>query len=266
MAWETKRVLITVRTYPTPATKSLETSCTGGITADGKWIRLFPMPYRDLKPAQKFSKYQWIETRVQKAKNDSRVESFNPDRDSIKPVSGVLSTDNEWQARKDLIFPLKAHCLCCLKRQRDEHLEPTLGIFKPGKIERLEIDRDDAEWTEEQKAILRQGSLFDTEPKETLEKIPFKFRYRFKCADSACPKDGHTLLCTDWEMGESYRKWRRDYGENGWEAAFKKRYEKEMIGRFDTHFYVGTLHQYPDTWIIVGLFYPLHRKQYSLFA
>jgi hypothetical protein len=193
MAWETKRVLVTVRTYPTPARKSLETSCTGGITADGKWIRLFPMPYRDLKPRQKFSKYQWIETRVQKAKNDSRVESFNPDRDSIKPVSGVLSTDNEWQARKDLVFPLKAHCLCCLKRQRDEHAKPTLGIFKPATIERLEIDRDDADWTEEQKAILQQGSLFDTEPKETLEKIPFKFRYRFKCADAACPKDGHTL-------------------------------------------------------------------------
>ena len=52
----------------------------------------------------------------------------------------------------------------------------------------------------------------------------------------------------------------------GVEAAFKKRYEKEMIERFDTHFYVGTLHQYPDTWIIVGLFYPLIRKQDSLFA
>jgi hypothetical protein len=39
-----------------------------------------------------------------------------------------------------------------------------------------------------------------------------------------------------------------------------------MIERFDTHFYVGTLHQYPDTWIIVGLFYPQLRKQGRLFA
>jgi hypothetical protein len=265
MAWEAKRILITVRTYPTPARKSVETSCTGGITADGQWIRLFPMPYRDLKPEQKFSKYQWIEVDIQKAKNDPRSESFNPKRESIKPVPGILATDHEWQARKDLVFPLKAHCLCCLKKQRSERGEPTLGIFKPAKIERLEIEPDDADWTGEQKAILQQRSLFETEPKETLAKIPFKFRYKFRCADAACPKDGHTLICTDWEMGESYRKYRREYGDTGWEAAFRNRYEREMIERFDTHFYVGTLHQYPDTWIIVGLFYPLPVRQTKLF-
>jgi hypothetical protein len=27
------------------------------------------------------------------------------------------------------------------------------------------------------------------------------------------------------------------------------------------HFYVGTVHQHPHTWIIVGLFYPLKQKE-----
>jgi len=263
MAWETKRILITVRTYPTPARKSVETSCTGGITSDGKWIRLFPMPYRDLKPGQKFSKYQWIEARIQKAKNDPRPESFNPDRDSIRPISGVLSTENEWQARKDLVFPLRAHCLCCLKQERDQRGAPTLGLFKPAKIRRLLIEKDEPDWTEDQNAILRQGSLFETEPKEALEKIPFKFSYEFQCAESDCT--GHKAICTDWEMGESYRKWRQQYGDK-WEAAFRQRYEQEMIGKLDTHLYVGTLHQYPGTWIIVGLFYPQVQRQASLFG
>jgi hypothetical protein len=33
---------------------------------------------------------------------------------------------------------------------------------------------------------------------------------------------------------------------------------KNSVSRFedDTHFFVGTLHQYPKNWIIVGLFYP----------
>jgi hypothetical protein len=35
--WIKKRVLITVRTYPTPAKKGIEVSCTAGITDDGKW-------------------------------------------------------------------------------------------------------------------------------------------------------------------------------------------------------------------------------------
>jgi hypothetical protein len=60
-------------------------------------------------------------------------------------------------------------------------------------------------------------------------------------------------------MGELYRKVRDSHGDN-WEAPFRQRYGTDMIQRFDTHFYVGTLHQHPDTWIIVGVFYPLVPK------
>jgi len=49
-----KKVLITVRTYPTPARKGVEVSCTAGITDDGKWIRLFPIPYRFLDWDKRF--------------------------------------------------------------------------------------------------------------------------------------------------------------------------------------------------------------------
>jgi len=43
--WAKKRVLITVRTYPTPASRGVEVSCTAGITDTGNWIRLYPIPY-----------------------------------------------------------------------------------------------------------------------------------------------------------------------------------------------------------------------------
>ena len=39
--WMKKKVLVTVRTYPVPARKGVEVSCTAGITDDGKWIRLY---------------------------------------------------------------------------------------------------------------------------------------------------------------------------------------------------------------------------------
>jgi len=38
-----------------------------------------------------------------------------------------------------------------------------------------------------------------------------------------------------------------------------------MINKYDTHFYVGTVHQHPDSWIIVGLFYPPKDSQGNLF-
>lgn len=249
--WTQKRVLITVRTYPTPAAKGAEVSCTAGITTEGQWIRLFPIPYRRLDREQKFSKYDWVDVRILKAA-DHRPESYNVDLDSIQRV-GKIPPDAGWQARMAVISPLKAHCLCCLKTQRDAHQSPTLGFFKPKWIRRLIIEPDRDDWTPEERAKLQQMSLFDKKPMIELQKIPFRFRYEFVCDEPDCPS--HTLSCTDWEMGESFRSWRKRYGSN-WEEKFREKFEEQMLHKNDTHFFVGTLHQHPATWIIIGLFYP----------
>ena len=38
-----------------------------------------------------------------------------------------------------------------------------------------------------------------------------------------------------------------------------------MIDKLDTHFFVGNLHQYPNAWQIVGLFYPPKQLVRDLF-
>jgi hypothetical protein len=258
---ETKTALIVVRTYPTPAKSGVEVSCTAAITKDGEWLRLFPVPWRFLPEDQRFRKYQWVEVVVTKA-SDPRPESYKIKPDGIKVLSEPLSTNRGWEARKDVVLPLRSHCLCCLQKQRDTNGFPTLGIFRPNSIQRLTISAESPNWTEAQLAVLRQGHLFTEGPSTELEKIPFSFRYEFRCDHKECT--GHKIICTDWEMGESYRKWRDDYGDE-WEPKFRARYETEMIHKYDTHFYVGTVHQHPHTWIIVGLFYPPHPGTRSLF-
>ena len=259
---ETKRALILVRTYPTPAKTGVEVSCTAAVTDKGEWLRLFPVPWRLLDSDQRFRKYQWVELTVTKSTKDPRRESYKLKPDGIKIVSSPLSTANGWQARKDVVFPLRAHCLCCLIRQRDSQGWPTLGVFRPRSIERLTITPEDPNWTTSQLERLRQGHLFVENPKKELEKIPFSFRYEFHCADDGC--NGHKIICTDWEMGQSYRSWRSNYGDQ-WEQKFRQRYESEMIQRNDTHFYVGTVHGHPHVWIIVGLFYPPRPESPTLF-
>lgn len=262
--WAKKRVLITVRTYPVPAHKGVEVSCTAAISSDGDWIRLFPVPYRRLPQDKRFTKYQWIDVALQKAKNDSRPESYHLDPETIKLGTVVGPDDHEWAARRTILKPLMRPSLCAIQKERDEKDHPTLGFFKPGLIKRLIITPIEPDWTPGQKTILSQGELFDqNEPKEELEKVPFDFHYEFECSDPKC--GGHKLCCTDWEMGESYRKWRKEYGD-AWEAKFRERYERDMIEKNDTHFYVGTIHQYPKSWIIVGLFYPPRRDMADLFA
>jgi hypothetical protein len=259
--WDTKRVLITVRTYPVPAQKNIEVSCTAGVTSDGKWIRLFPVPYRYLDYDKRFAKYQWIDVSVTKAPQDHRPESYKLNVDTIK-IGEQVSTANAWRQRKDILGPLMRQSMCEIRRERDTNGFPTLGLFRPAKIERLLIEPDNAEWTPQQLTNLDQTMLFHSGPAEKLEKIPHKFRYQFRCNDSDC--DGHTMMCTDWEMLESYRQWRDTYEEE-WETAFRQKYEDEMIHKRDTHFYVGTVHRYPTEWIIVGLFYPPRLAMVDLF-
>jgi hypothetical protein len=102
----------------------------------------------------------------------------------------------------------------------------------------------------------------DNAPPRLLEKIPFKFSYEFRCDEDTCK--GHTMMCSDWEMAESWRRWKDTYGDD-WESKFRMRYEQDMIQRRDTHFYVGTVNKHPDNWIIVGLFYPPPVDQPDLF-
>lgn len=250
--WTTKRVLIVVRTYPTPARRGVEVSCTAGITEEGKWIRLFPIPYRFLHSGSKFRKYQTIEARVKRSA-DPRPESYEIDVDSISILSEPLTTANNWQTRKDRVFPLMSSSLCELQQQRQSDGDQTLGFFKPQEIT-FQIKREkNSEWTPDQLERLNQYSFFENAPSNRLEKIPYKFSYRFRCGASWCR--GHDMICTDWELMESYRKWRREYGRE-WRAKFKSKYADEMIGFNDLHFYVGTIHRHPNSWIIIGLFYP----------
>jgi hypothetical protein len=172
----------------------------------------------------------------------------------------VGSTD--WGKRWSLLRPLISTSLCQIQRTQKEHHAPTLGIFKPDSISKLTIEAVTSTWTAEQTAILKQTHMFQKSPAEQLEKIPFSFRYNFRCSEAACK--GHDMSCTDWEMGQSYRKWRQRY-DAGWEAKFRQRYETEMRSKYDTHFFVGTVHNHPNNWIIVGLFYPPRPEPIGLF-
>ena len=85
---ETKKVLITVKAYPNPSKKYVETVCCAGIDTDTlRWIRLYPIPFRDLDESQQFKKYTVIEARCWKAEDDHRLESYKVDCGSIKLLS-----------------------------------------------------------------------------------------------------------------------------------------------------------------------------------
>ncbi len=167
--------------------------------------------------------------------------------------------------RERILAPVRRSSLCEIERERAENGHPTLGLFRPARINGLKITASEKQnWTSRELAILAQPrlDLGGSTPRQQLEKIPFEFRYEFECADPSCK--GHAMMCTDWEMGQAWRSWRR-YGTK-WEEKFRQRFERDMIERKDTSLFVGTMHQHPASWIIVGLFYPPKPSGSDLFS
>src|SRR2546430_3749375 len=72
------KVLITVKTYPLPSSKYGELVCTAGFLPDGKWIRLYPIPFRDLPYDNRYSKYHWVTLDLIHNPKDFRPESYRP--------------------------------------------------------------------------------------------------------------------------------------------------------------------------------------------
>jgi hypothetical protein len=89
-----ERVLITVKTYPTLSRKYGETVCTAGVREDGSWVRIYPVPFRRLEEKEQYSKYSWVECRLERDTVDVRPETYRPvDQRELVPV-GEIGTDD----------------------------------------------------------------------------------------------------------------------------------------------------------------------------
>src|SRR5204863_7444357 len=82
-----------------------------------------------------------------------------------------------------------------------------------------------------------------------LRKLPFDFYYEYISGENV---DKHKLV--DWEVGALYWNCVHRYGEK-WEEFFRQKLEAEFAAK-DLFFLMGTIHRFPDKWLIVGLIYP----------
>ena len=159
----TKRILITVKAYPNPSTKYGETVCCAGIDIDTfQWIRLYPIPYRDLDKSQKFKKYNIINVKCRKVNDDQRIESFKIDSDSIKILSH-LDTKSKWEARKNIVLQNVSSSFCNVLQDIKEN--KSLGTFKPCNI-KFFWKKSSLEDEAKRKACYAQLSFFDKKKKE----------------------------------------------------------------------------------------------------
>ena len=96
------RILITVKTYPTPHPTHHEAVCTAGINAAGKWRRLWPIPFRYLEKGRQSRRYEWIDVALRKQSGDLRPESHVVDPDTIVR-DGFVDARRHWGARRAMV-------------------------------------------------------------------------------------------------------------------------------------------------------------------
>ncbi len=253
MKLETKTVLITVKAYPNPSKKYGETICCAGVDVDTHhWIRLYPITFRDLDQSQKFKKYNIIKVKCQKA-NDRRIESYKVDCETIQIVDHLDTKKDRWMRRKQIVLPLTSSSFCQILE--DTQQNKSLGLFKPSRIN-FHCQKTTLQDERKRQACYAQLTFFD-KAKGEIEQIPFDFYYSFTCLNAPCCP-GHKLPIVDWELGQSYRKWRYKYKP---QDILLDKIRERWLGRMcakknDVYFYVGNMKRFRNYFMVLGVFYP----------
>lgn len=260
-----ERILITVKTYPTLSAKYGELVCTAGLREDGSWIRIYPVPFRQLEAYQKFHKYSFIEAEVYRNTRDARPESHKVNIDTFSLTGEELSTYDNWRQRREWVLGRgNVHTNLTELIEANKQGDLSLATFKPAKILKFKPQPDKAEWDDKKlgaiDALAKQGDLFSGWKSQDLarlvRKLPWKFSYTIE--DDAGKQS--TMMIEDWEIGELY--WNCLRNSSSPDEAVEKVHDKYFTyfsGR-DIYLYLGTTKKY-DRWasnpfVIIGVFYP----------
>lgn len=263
------KVLITVTTYPLPSRSYDELVCTAGVLEDGRWIRIYPVPFRFLN----FKKYQWVELELQEPrKPDFRPESYSPvnvDLSDLKIINW-LDTRNNWAERKNYCLTNVYTNLEKLITDSQNPLNVSLATFKPAKIIDFIIEDDERDWKPGWIAQLKQIDMFTTrrdKSRRPFRKVPYKFKYHF--IDDIGKKS--KLMIEDWEIGALY--WNCLKSAEGDEEVAKRKVKEKYFDTFvnnrDLYLFLGTTlkaHQrrWSNPFVIAGVFYPKKSSQIGI--
>lgn len=257
-----EKILILVKTYPNRSTKYIETVCTAGIRADGTWVRLFPIPFRLYDGEQQFSKYQWVECTVNKAR-DPRPESYHVDIDQPIVPEEKIGAQEKWEYRRRAILDrVKVYTRFSELRELVSENEGSLAVFHPTSVKlrcetaKIEEDVSDAPTPEMMQLDLFHENEWRAEFKR-VDLVPYDFKYEITDADGE--KAIHKIL--DWELGTLFYWEKKRLGsEERARDSVKNKYGVEFLNsdKVDLYLYMGTMLQFqqrrmPNPWTIIGV-------------
>jgi hypothetical protein len=278
-----ERILMLVKTYPSPSGKYGEIVCTAGINIDTlEWRRVFPYPFRTVDEDVRFDKWDVVEMPLERTNNDKRPESRRlTDVNAIQVLEHIDVGDSFWTPRAPYFGVGLAKGVDEVLQQMLSEDRQTWGSTirivraKPGTA-RLIGEPQAATWDAEQQAKLNrakenleQDMFADPELVKhfrTLERPPFSLRLEFQDLLGKT----HSLLLMDWEFpqllrGEMLRKGSKEAALES--VRFKVEQQIFAVHREPYLILGGINHGYMQRQIgIIGHFSPQARNQDSFFG
>lgn len=246
------RVAVIIKAAPDIGRKHGETVCVAGIDFDGNWHRLYPVPFKDLLPAQRFNRWDVIEFDWKKPNDDDRIESKRIFSQSLVVTGSVPERERHAFARRALISDLDEQL--ALKRSF-ALIRPEKPVFSIRSMSDAELEEERAE----RKAFHSQLDMFSN-PIVEKEPPPYRFGYKFEFAGKE-----RNYNCIDWETEATFFKWRQNYGEERTLELMRERFGWEYPEK-GVAFAMGT-HRVKifKNWLLSGVLRVDHEKQRTLF-
>lgn len=266
MISEKAKILITVKAAPEPSAAYGDTVCVAGVRIDTEkpeWIRLYPIPYRQLADPNTFKKFVVVELDINPSRQDPRRESRRPVLESIVPTGEPWSQS----ARGALLEPMVT-TTCRLRAGLEDDINgPSLGIVRPANVKRLLITPHPG-WTASQVRSIEnfssQPDLLNSDSKlPKLESPRFEARYEYTCEESGC--SGHKQRVLDWELVAYERRLRNLSDAKARESIDRRFFGMMCSAERRTHFFVGNFADATKrkNFSVLGMYYPPAGSDYG---
>ena len=235
-----ERTLVLVKAVPRPSKTYQETVCCAGVTEAGEWRRLFPVRFRQLAEGKQFRRWQWVDYRWQRPRDDRRKESRRVEEDSIWPRDTVPPSQ-------------RLSLLTQLLRTSTDHAsaqEESLTLIEPREL-RLRFRKKTPGMMEAERQryrdAARQGSLLD-EALAQMEPCPYAVQVPFVDQDGA----EHAPLCEDWETTATFYRLRQRMSDEAIKQHLEQTYTDHSGGK-RVFLAMGTVKRRPNQWLLLGV-------------
>jgi hypothetical protein len=240
----TERALVLVPAFPQPRSRYEETVGCAALTPEGRFVRLYPWRFRQLRPEQRFACWDLIEYQTEFPADDRRPETRYVDARSVRVLRRAEAMTPEQRMRL-----WEDHPCPSLSELQQANLTQgaSLGVVRPDEgslrlqLRALTPAPQDVALQE----AYRQVALVEA-PALARQPVELELSYRFTSQGHE-----HELRILDWEAHATYLRYKR---KNPGDALqrLRHKYEQRIPARY-LHLVVSTLKASPLQFFIIGL-------------